>query len=224
MMHDHHSSTWLTGRPPDERRPSSSLPRCPGRLAGRDGRRSRSRPRSRCGWPATRPRTKPSEGAVHDLWAKALVLEDPARTDGLLVTLDVCGIGRELSNRIRDALAAAARPRTRPRSSWPARTPIAGPVVGTNLLTMYRIDDAERRRIAEYTKWLEDADREGRRRGAGPSRPTPGSPGRPAGPTSRSTAAPTRRPTSPSSASSWPSRGPSTTTSRSSASPGPTAP
>jgi neutral ceramidase len=32
-----------------------------------------------------------------------------------------------------------------------------GPVVGTNLLTMYKIDDAERRRIAEYTQFLESA-------------------------------------------------------------------
>src|SRR4051812_42407237 len=49
-------------------------------------------------------RNKPSEGAVHDLWAKALVLEDPSRRKAALVTLDVCGIGRELSNPIRDAL------------------------------------------------------------------------------------------------------------------------
>ena len=45
-------------------------------------------------------RTKPSEGAVHDLWAKALVLEDPAGQRAILVTLDVCGIGRELSIQI----------------------------------------------------------------------------------------------------------------------------
>src|SRR5262249_23933581 len=32
-----------------------------------------------------------------------------------------------------------------------------GPVVGTNLLTMYQIDDAQRRRIAEYTRSLESA-------------------------------------------------------------------
>ena len=49
-------------------------------------------------------RNKPSEGAVHDLWAKALVLEDPAGRKAALVTLDVCGIGRDLSLQIRKTL------------------------------------------------------------------------------------------------------------------------
>ena len=48
----------------------------------------------------------PSEGAQHDLWAKALALSDPEGKKGVLVTLDVCGIDREFSNRIRDALQA----------------------------------------------------------------------------------------------------------------------
>ena len=51
-------------------------------------------------------RTRPSEGAVHDLWAKALALQDPAGRRVVLVTLDVCGIDRELSSRIRDTLQA----------------------------------------------------------------------------------------------------------------------
>src|SRR5438477_1786199 len=49
-------------------------------------------------------RNKPSEGAVHDLWAKALVLEDPAGKKAALVTLDVCGIDRTLSLEIRKTL------------------------------------------------------------------------------------------------------------------------
>src|SRR3954451_18479547 len=49
-------------------------------------------------------RDKPSEGAVHDLWAKALVLEDPSGGKAALVTLDLCGIGRELSVRVREDL------------------------------------------------------------------------------------------------------------------------
>src|SRR4051794_40962120 len=49
-------------------------------------------------------RDRPSEGAVHDLWAKALVLDDGSGRKAAIVTIDVCGIGRELSVRIRDAL------------------------------------------------------------------------------------------------------------------------
>src|SRR5215210_3757007 len=49
-------------------------------------------------------RTKPSEGALHDLWAKALVLEDSRGQRAALVTLDLCGIGRPLSRQVRAAL------------------------------------------------------------------------------------------------------------------------
>jgi neutral ceramidase len=101
-------------------------------------------------------RTKPSEGAVHDLWAKALALKDPAGRTVLLVTLDVVGIDRVLSNRIRDTLQQR-HGLGRDRIVLACSHTHCGPVVGTNLLTMYQIDDAERRRIAEYAKWLEDA-------------------------------------------------------------------
>jgi hypothetical protein len=101
-------------------------------------------------------RTRPSEGAVHDLWAKALAIRDPAGRTVLLVTLDLVGIDRDLSNRIRATLERR-HGLGRDRVVLACSHTHCGPVVGTNLLTMYRIDDAERRRIAEYTHWLEDA-------------------------------------------------------------------
>src|SRR5437660_5391192 len=45
-------------------------------------------------------RTKPAEGKVHDLWAKALVLEDAQGQRCVLVTLDLIGIDRMLSDQI----------------------------------------------------------------------------------------------------------------------------
>src|SRR5437773_7725629 len=42
-------------------------------------------------------RTKPAEGKLHDLWAKALVLEDSQGQRGVLVTMDLVGIPRDLS-------------------------------------------------------------------------------------------------------------------------------
>ncbi len=99
-------------------------------------------------------RTKPSEGAVHDLWAKALALEDPAGRRAILVTLDVCGIDRELSNRIRDTLKSGDG-LGRDQIVLACSHTHSGPVVGTNLLTMYKIDDAERQRIAAYAQFLE---------------------------------------------------------------------
>jgi hypothetical protein len=101
-------------------------------------------------------RTKPSEGAVHDLWAKALAIKDPAGRTVLLITLDVVGIDGESSNLVRAALQRR-HGLTRDRIVLACSHTHCGPVVGTNLLTMYRIDDVERRRIAEYTRWLQEA-------------------------------------------------------------------
>ena len=49
-------------------------------------------------------RNKPSEGKLHELWAKAIAVEDPEGRVGLLITLDLCGIGAELSNPVRDRI------------------------------------------------------------------------------------------------------------------------
>jgi hypothetical protein len=101
-------------------------------------------------------RKSPSEGAVHDLWAKALALRDPDGRTVLLISLDVVGIDRDLSNRIRNTIGRN-HGLGRDRIVLACSHTHCGPVVGTNLLTMYRIDDAERRRIAEYAGWLEGA-------------------------------------------------------------------
>jgi neutral ceramidase len=99
-------------------------------------------------------RTRPSEGAVHDLWAKALALQDPAGHRAVLITLDVCGIDRDLSSRIRDTLEMRHK-LGRDRIVLACSHTHSGPVVGTNLLTMYKIDGAERNRIAAYARTLE---------------------------------------------------------------------
>jgi hypothetical protein len=102
-------------------------------------------------------RDHPSEGAVHDLWAKALVLEDPSGKKAALVTVDVCGIGRDLSLKVREALKAR-HGLDRDRVVIACSHTHSGPVVGSNLLTMYKIkDDEQPRRIGEYAEFLTGA-------------------------------------------------------------------
>ena len=101
-------------------------------------------------------RNHPSEGAIHDLWAKVLVLEDPAGKKAVLVTLDVCGIGRDLSTAIRDAVEAR-HGTTRQNIVLSCSHTHSGPVVGTNLITMYKIDEAQRRQIVDYARFLQGA-------------------------------------------------------------------
>lgn len=45
-------------------------------------------------------RTRPSQGKLTDLWAKAIVLEDNGHRRVVLVTMDLVGIDRQLSNNV----------------------------------------------------------------------------------------------------------------------------
>ncbi|MDP1560032.1 MAG: neutral/alkaline non-lysosomal ceramidase N-terminal domain-containing protein [Pirellulaceae bacterium] len=100
-------------------------------------------------------RTGPADGKIHDLWAKALVLEDEAGGRVLLITLDLLGIDRDLTSRIKQRLQTEA--------GWePSRVALccshthSGPVVGTLLLGMYPLDGQQQQWVHAYTKELED--------------------------------------------------------------------
>lgn len=99
-------------------------------------------------------RDRPSEGSIHDLWAKALALEDPEGHRAVLVTLDLCGIGADVSNPVRDALKDRFG-LARDRIVLACSHTHTGPVVGGNLRpTLARLDEEQRRRIDTYTKAL----------------------------------------------------------------------
>jgi hypothetical protein len=99
-------------------------------------------------------RTRPSEGAVHDLWAKALAIEDPSGRKAVIVALDICGIPRSVSHRIRDNVQRTHQI-AYDRIVLACSHTHSGPVIGENLITMYPLDDTQRRRIAEYTEAFE---------------------------------------------------------------------
>lgn len=101
-------------------------------------------------------RTKPSEGAIHDLWAKVLILEDGEGRKSALVTLDLCGIGRTLSLKIRDRLKAELGIE-RDRAVLACSHTHSGPVVGDNLIGMYPLDDTQRQLVSKYADFLADA-------------------------------------------------------------------
>ena len=99
-------------------------------------------------------RNKPSQGAVHDLWAKAIALQDPAGKRAILITLDVCGIGRDLSIRVRDAIGERLGLESKDIVIACSHTH-SGPVVGTNLVAMYKLDAAQSELVAKYAQALE---------------------------------------------------------------------
>lgn len=45
-------------------------------------------------------RERPADGTAQDLWAKALAVSDPAGNRGVLLTLDLCGVTREISDHV----------------------------------------------------------------------------------------------------------------------------
>jgi len=99
-------------------------------------------------------RDHPAEGTSIDLWAKALVLQDPDGRRGAIVTLDLVGIDRDLSTAVCAGIAEKFKLERRQIALCCSHTH-SGPVVGRNLMTMYSLDDTQRQLIADYTADLE---------------------------------------------------------------------
>ena len=99
-------------------------------------------------------RTRPAEGKLQDLFAKALALEDAQGNVGLLVNMDLVGISRELSQSLRTQITRRWRI---PRENilLAVSHTHSGPAVEGNLTTMYALDDEQTRRVHAYRVELE---------------------------------------------------------------------
>jgi len=100
-------------------------------------------------------RDRPAEGTLHDLWAKALALDDGNGGRAVLVTLDLCGIDRDFSVRVRKRLAERHK-LDRAAIALNVSHTHTGPVVGSNLRPMYFLDERQGKAIDDYTAWLEE--------------------------------------------------------------------
>lgn len=98
-------------------------------------------------------RTKPSAGTIQDLWAKVLVLEDQQNNRMVLVSTDLLGLEKAMSDSIANAiwlLHGIPRANLMLNSSHTH----SGPVLGYSLQDIYPVDDVEREKIHGYTDWL----------------------------------------------------------------------
>lgn len=100
-------------------------------------------------------RDKPAEGKIHDLWAKALVLEDANGRRCVLVTMDLVGIPRDVSVAV---CGAIKKKHDLPREAVMLSTSHthSGPVVGPNLRAMYFFGEEQAKLVDEYTQALQD--------------------------------------------------------------------
>jgi len=101
-------------------------------------------------------RDKPADGKLTDLWAKCLVLEDPAGRRVALVTLDLVGIDRQVSINVRDRLQQKFQ-LERAQVALNCSHTHTGPVVGHNLRPMFFFSDEQASLVREYTATLENS-------------------------------------------------------------------
>jgi neutral ceramidase len=103
-------------------------------------------------------RTKPAEGKMTDLWAKALVIQDAAGSKCVLITLDLVGIDRALSVSICEKLQQKYLLK-RAEIALNCSHTHSGPVVAKNLRPMheYALEKPQQELIHHYASGLEAA-------------------------------------------------------------------
>ncbi len=101
-------------------------------------------------------RTHASEGTLHDLWAKALAVEDPKGARLVIVTTDLIGLPRSVSEVVA-ARAAKEYGLERSRLLLNSSHTHAGPLVGANLEILFDLNPAEKERVREFTVKLTDS-------------------------------------------------------------------
>ena len=100
-------------------------------------------------------RNRPATGFLNDLWAKSLVLEDERGTRVAIITLDLVGIGRDLTDPIRAELQSKySLPQA--NVAFCCSHTHSGPVVGHCLRTLHydQVDDEQKKLIDRYALQL----------------------------------------------------------------------
>jgi neutral ceramidase len=100
-------------------------------------------------------RTRPSEDILHDLWAKALALEDAQGGRVVIVTADLIGLPREVS----DEVAARVKQKhglERRQLVLNSSHTHSGPAVWPNLKVLFDVTLSDRQRLIDYRNRLVD--------------------------------------------------------------------
>lgn len=100
-------------------------------------------------------RNKPAQGTIHDLWAKALALEDADGNKALLITADIIGFSREMSTAVCDKLMTKFN-LDRKNIVLSSSHSHSGPVINSNLFGIYpAFDDLQKKQIEENRQFVE---------------------------------------------------------------------
>jgi len=100
-------------------------------------------------------RTHSSEGILHDIWAKALIIEDSKGKKAVMISSDLLGFPKVMSDPIRDRIKVQyglGRDQILLNSSHTH----SGPVIGDALTDVYLLDNQQVASVLKYSKILED--------------------------------------------------------------------
>ena len=100
-------------------------------------------------------RVHPSDGKLHDLWAKALVIEDADGKKGVLITADLAEIPKGLSDPIRDRLEKEYQ-LSRSQIIINSSHTHSGPVLQSGYTDLYPLDDHQKELVRNYSLKFED--------------------------------------------------------------------
>ena len=100
-------------------------------------------------------RTSPSEGKLHDLWAKALLLEDARGNRSLLITMDILGVSKELSYEVRNLINRKYNLNNSQIILSSSHTH-SGPVISRALQYIYPMTEQDWKVVDKYTEQLKE--------------------------------------------------------------------
>ncbi len=99
-------------------------------------------------------RTHPSEGVLTDLWVKILAIEDAKNKKAVLISCDLLGFPKKMSDRIRDQIAIRYG-LTRSQIILSYTHTHSGPVLTGALFDIYPLDENQLKVIKDYSDNLE---------------------------------------------------------------------
>jgi hypothetical protein len=99
-------------------------------------------------------RTHPSDGVIADIWVKVLAIEDAKGKKAVLITSDLLGFPKKMSDRIRNQIAIRYG-LTRSQIILSYSHTHSGPVLMDALFDIYPLDDKQLNIIQEYSDYLE---------------------------------------------------------------------
>ena len=100
-------------------------------------------------------RTSPSEGKLHDLWAKALLLEDARGNRSLLITMDILGVSKDFSDEVRNLINRKYNLNNSQIILSSSHTH-SGPVISRALQYIYPMTEQDWKVVDKHTEQLKE--------------------------------------------------------------------